>query len=116
MKNLKLLNQPLDQKLIDFDKEKQYLCEKYEITIMTEENLVLFYKGFGQTWIPTNPGYQKGQQIIRELRSEVVHMKTSAVPPNLTKDLEEKIESQKVCGSQISQRSTDNIRFTEQLD
>ena len=34
------------------------------------------------------------QQIIRDLRSEVVHMKASAVPPNLTGRLEAKAESQ----------------------
>ena len=30
LKNLELLNQPLDQKLIDFDNEKQNFYEKYE--------------------------------------------------------------------------------------
>ena len=35
------------------------------------------------------------QQIIRDSRSEVMQLRASAVPPNLTRDLEAKIESQK---------------------
>ena len=50
-----------------------------------------------------------------ELRIEVGQMKTSVVPPNLTRDLEVKIESQKN-EIQSSKKSTDNTRFTEQLD
>ena len=38
----------------------------------------------------------EGQPVIRELRSDVVHMKASAAPPNLTRDLEATIESQRV--------------------
>ena len=34
-------------------------------------------------------------QLIREFRSEVTQLKASAVPPDLTRDLETKIESQK---------------------
>ena len=37
----------------------------------------------------------QGHLIIRELRSEDMQMRASAVPPNLTRDLEGKIESQK---------------------
>ena len=40
MKNLELLIQPLDHKLNDFDKEKQKFYEKYEIKIMTEQDLM----------------------------------------------------------------------------
>ena len=61
---------------------------------------------FEQTWTPMNP---EGQQIIPELRSEVVQMKASAVPPNLTRDLEAKIESQK-CEIQSLQR---NLKRTQ---
>ena len=35
------------------------------------------------------------QQIILDLRSEVTQLKASAVPPNLTRNLEAKIESQR---------------------
>ena len=36
LKNVELLIQALDQKLIDFDKEKQNVYEKYDVTIMTK--------------------------------------------------------------------------------
>ncbi len=35
------------------------------------------------------------QQVIRDLRSEGVHVRAPAVPPNLTRNLEAKMESQK---------------------
>ena len=37
------LNQPFDQKCIDFDKEKQNFYEKYDVTVMTERKLMLCY-------------------------------------------------------------------------
>ena len=43
MKNLELLNQPLDQKLIDFDEGKKNFHEKYDANTMTEQNSRLFY-------------------------------------------------------------------------
>ena len=54
------------------------------------------------------------EQIIRELPSEVVRMKASAVPPNLTRDLQAKIESRKY-EIQPSKDSTDNTGLPEQL-
>ena len=53
------------------------------------------HKRTGQNLESHEPRASKGQHINRELRSEVVHMKASAVLPNLTDDLEAKIESQK---------------------
>ena len=43
LKNLELLNEPLDQKLIDFDQENQNFYEKYDVTMMTEQILMLYY-------------------------------------------------------------------------
>ena len=43
----------------------------------------------------------EGQEIIRELRSEGLKMRASAVPPNLTRDLEAKIECQKHEGQSL---------------
>ena len=42
-----------------------------------------------------NPKPQGTKQIFRDLRSEVTQLKASAVPPNLTRNLEAKVESQK---------------------
>ena len=87
MKNLELKNEPLDQKLIDFDPEKQNFYEKYNVTIwgsIIKES----FKSLSRTQDT------EGQPVIRELRSDVVHMKASAAPPNLTRDLEATIESQ----------------------
>ena len=39
----------------DFDTEKQHFCEKYDVKIMTEQKLMLYHQGIGQTWNPTNP-------------------------------------------------------------
>ena len=66
MRNLELLNQQLDQKLIDFDKEKLNVHEKYDVTKMTEQKLRLNYKGIGQTWNFTNPGHQKASYKFKE--------------------------------------------------
>ena len=63
---------------------------------MTEQNVLLYYKGVGQTWSPTNPRKSEGQLLIREFRREVLQMKASVVPPNLTRNLEALIESQKI--------------------
>ena len=59
LKNLALLSQLLDQKLIDFDEEKKNDYEKYDVTKMTEQNLRLNFRRIGQTWSPTNPGHRK---------------------------------------------------------
>ena len=56
----------------------------------------------------------EGQQIICELRSEVVQLKASAVPPNLTRDLEEKTESQKTEVQKSSKSSRINAGLSEQ--
>ena len=34
LKNIELLNQPLDLKLIDFDEKRENSCEQYDVTIM----------------------------------------------------------------------------------
>ena len=54
LKNIELLNQPLDLQLIDFDEKRKNSCEQYDVTIMREHNLVLFYSGHWQTWNPYN--------------------------------------------------------------
>ena len=43
LKNLELLNQSPDQTLIEFGKDKQNFHEKYDVTIMTEQNVKLNY-------------------------------------------------------------------------
>ena len=37
----------------------------------------------------------EGQQIVREIRNDIMELKVSAAPPDLTRDFEAKIESQK---------------------
>ena len=95
LKNLELLNQPLDQKLIDFDKEKKNFYGKYDVTIMTERNVMLYFLRNWTNLESHESRISEGQQIIRELRGEVMQMKASVVPPNPTRDIEAKIESQK---------------------
>ena len=50
LKNLELLVQLLDQKLIDPDEQRKNSYEKYDVTKRTEQKLRLFFSGFGQTW------------------------------------------------------------------
>ena len=75
-----MLSQPLDQKLLDFDEEKKNYCEKYDVTIMVESH---------------DSRTSEGQQLVCELRGEIMQLKASALPPNLTRDLEAKIENQR---------------------
>ena len=70
LKNLELLIQPLDQKLIEFDEEKKNSCVKYEVTKMTgqyfEAPLLLF-------WNRTDLESDKIQDIRRPaVRSRVM--------------------------------------------
>ena len=83
-KNLELFNQPLDQKLIDVDKENKNFYEKNEVTINDRQNKK-----------SQECRTSEGQQLVRELRSEVMQLKASAAPQNLTRDLEAKIENHK---------------------
>ena len=95
LKNPELLSRLLDQKLIDLDKEKQNFYEKYyDVTIVTARNLMLNHCGIGQTW---NPRIQDIRRPTNHsgLRFDVTQMKASAVPPNLSRVLEAKTESQK---------------------
>ena len=92
MKNLELLNQLLDQKSNDLDEEKQNFYEKYDSKTMTEHDLMIYSSGIAQI-LNRESRTSEGQQIIRELRSEVVQMKAPAVPLALTINLEVKIES-----------------------
>ena len=55
------------------------------------------------------------QQIIRDLRSEVVRLRASDVPPNLTRDHQAKIECQ-MYETQSSERSSDNTGFSETFE
>ena len=89
--SLELFNQPLDQKLIDFDKEKQNFYEKYDVTSMTEQNLML-YRTNQESHESRTP---EGLQLISEVRREVMQLKALAVPPNFSRNLEAKIESHK---------------------
>ena len=75
-------SQPLDQNLNDFDKDNQNFCEKYGVKIMTEQQLMLYDKGIGQPGIPRIQ-ILEDQQIIGDLRSEVMQMRASAEAPNL---------------------------------
>ena len=86
--------QPLDQKLIDFHKEKQNFFEKHDVTKMTEQTLMLYYLRDRANKEPHKSGTSEDLQILRELRSEVMHMRASTLPPNLTRNLEARIESQ----------------------
>ena len=90
MKNLELRSQPLDQELIDFDKEMQNFCEMHDRAKCD----ALFLKNWTNLE-PHESRASQGHQIIRELLSEVMQMQASALSPNLTRDLEAKIESQK---------------------
>ena len=90
LKNLELPSQPLDQKLNDFDKEKQNIYEKYDSKRMQKQDLTLYSEGIAQNWNPVNP----------EL---VIQLKASAMPPKLAQNLEAKIGSQK-CEIQALQR------------
>ena len=115
LNNLELLNQPLDQTLIDFDKENQNSYEKYHVTIMTERKLMLQFEGIGQTWNPTNPGHHKASNSFANHASEVMQMKASTVPPNLTRDLEAKIETQDRAQSLHRDPQTTHDWLSEQL-
>ena len=57
----------------------------------------------------------EGQQSNHELRSEIMKLKASAVPPNLTSDLKAKSEKPKNRDSKSSKRSTINAGLSEQL-
>ena len=74
-----MLSQPLDQKLLDFDEEKKNYCEKYDVTIMVESH---------------DSRTSEGQQLVCELRGEIMQLKASALPPNL-RDLEAQIGNQR---------------------
>ena len=65
LENLELLIQPLDQKLIDYDKEKQHLHEKKDVTKRTERNMMFCGEGRGKIW-NFESRISEGQQIIRE--------------------------------------------------
>ena len=56
--------------------------------------MFFFFKESDKPGIPRIQDIRR-PAIIRELRSEVLQLKPSAVPPNLTKNLEAKIESHK---------------------
>ena len=62
---------------------------------MTEQKLMLQFQRNRTNMESHEPRTSKGQQMIRELRSEVMQMQASAVSPNPTRDLEAKIQSQK---------------------
>ena len=95
MKNLELLIQPLDQKLNDFDEEKQNFYEKYDSTIMPEQDLRLNYKGLGNLE-PHESRTLEDQQSVWEVRSEIMQLEASAVPPRSGMARQEaKIENEK---------------------
>ena len=100
MKNLELLIQPLDHKLNDFDKEKQNFYEKYEIKIMTEQDLMFILIGFGQTWNPMNPpanASKREHQLCRRISPEILKQRL-------------KVNNKRF--KVYKKKSTDNTRFT----
>ena len=71
MQNLELLVQPLDQKLHDFDKEKQNLYDQYDIkNKMTEQDLML-HQGIGHTRNPMYPEPQKTSKLFAIYSAEL---------------------------------------------
>ena len=54
---------------------------------------------------------KEGQQIICDLRSEVMQLRPSLVPPNLKRNLEAKIQSQKYEIQNLQQVFTDSTGF-----
>ena len=95
MKNLELLIQPLDLKLNDFDKEKQNFFEKYDVKILTEQNLMFFF--WNRTNMETHESRtSESQQMNRDLLSKALQLNASAVPLNLSRNLEAKIVSQQL--------------------
>ena len=62
-----------------------------------------------------NPGHQKASNLFANYKAKFMHLKASVVPPNLTRDLEAKIGSQKTEISKSSKRSTMNVGLSEQL-
>ena len=76
LKNLELLNEPLNKKLIDFDKEKQNFYDKCDVSKNDRENIqVLLTKN--RTNLDSHESRtSQGQQIIRDLHSEVMQIKS----------------------------------------
>ena len=75
-------------------KENKNSYEKCDATIITEENERLIVRN--RTTLESHESRtSEGQQLVRELRSEIMEVTASAVPSNLTRGLEENIESQK---------------------
>ena len=58
--------------------------------------MLFYFEGIGQTWNPAKSRTPEGPQLVRELRSKIMQLTASAVPPTLTRDLQARIESQKV--------------------
>ena len=78
LKNLELISQPLDQNFY----------EKYDSKITPEQDLML-YCNWNRTDLESRKSRtSEGQQIIRDLRSEVMQLKASTIPPNLTRNFE----------------------------
>ena len=87
--------------MLDFDEENRNYYAKYDVTVMTEQNFEALL-----LWIRTDLESPKsrtseGQQSVRGLRSESVHLQASAVPTNLTRDLEAKFEKPKGRDSKV---------------
>ena len=86
-----LLNWPLDQKLIDFEEERKNSNEKSDATMMTAKSEALSFRN--RTNLESNECMtSESQQLLRKIRSEIMQLTASAVPPNLTRDLEAQIE------------------------
>ena len=64
LKNLELPSQPLDQKLKDFDKEKQNIDEKYDSKRMQKQDSTLYSEGIAQNCNPVNPEPQKSSRLF----------------------------------------------------
>ena len=65
---------------------------------------MFLFRWFGQNWNFMNPEPHKtSQQIIRDLRCEVLPLRASVVPPNLARGFEAKIESPNVWDSTLEQ-------------
>ena len=107
-KNLELFNQPLDQKLINFKEEKKNFHVRYNVTTMTKQIL--------RIKLLRNRADLESHDIRRRPMSSRSTQRNyaSAVPPDLTKDLEAKIEKQNI-EIQYSQADLEATRDSQQL-
>ena len=111
LKNLELLIQPLDQKLNAFDKEKQNFSEKYDIKNNDRASFdALLVRNRTRLRTPED------QQIIRDLRSEGMQLRASAVPLKLIRNLEAKTGSPKYEIQRDPQTTQDSLNSWDEVN